>query len=74
MQTEQFPLKKERNVCVWCGYPGSLHKGGYRKPNGTLGEVPVCCEEHLDRWLIWQSHFAPIKEQHHITSFKEVQA
>ncbi len=74
MPTEPPFIKKERNICVWCGYPGSVHKGGYRKPNGTIGEVSVCCEDHFDRWLIWQSSLAPIKEQQHITSFKGVQA
>lgn len=74
MPTEPPHIKKEMHVCVFCGYPGAVHRGGYRKPNGTIGEEWFCCEDHFDKWLLWQSMITPVRQQMHLSKFEGVKA
>lgn len=60
---------KEKHKCAWCEYPNAQHQGGFRKPNGSQGTEWFCDMEHFERWLKWQSMFAPVREQVKLTQF-----
>jgi len=61
----------EKHICAMCGYPGAKHSGGYRKPNGTIGEEWFCSESHFNLWLKWRAAFSPVSAQKRIFQYKE---
>jgi len=52
-------MTQNGNVCAFCGYPGIMYEGGYRRPGNHNIEIEhFCCEEHFDRWLTWKAALA----------------